>query len=160
MATNNYKATKPGLVLFFLILFIAGCESVSFAQSASTYTSVSATIINPITISKNINSEFGNVAVIVSGVIELSPADKNQHHGEIVLPVSSGTFTAASFYFTGKEGYGFTVSSPATPLVISNGQTDMHVKSFDSAPVQNEGSGMISGVYISVSPSRVTVNYN
>jgi len=154
---NTISETIPFESLCFLLLIF--CNPCIFAQTTR-YSSVSSTIINPVSISKNVNSEFGNVAVIISGIIEMSPVKKTNHLDDIVLPVSTGTFTAATYYYSGNSGYSFTVSSPASPLIIRNGASSMNVISFDSFPVQSESSGAIAGVYISVSPSRVTVNYN
>jgi hypothetical protein len=158
MVSTNIKAMKSGQMVWIFLIFISGWGIDCFAQNASS--NASATIINPVSISKNVNSEFGNVAVIVSGTIEMSQVNKGSSKGNISLPASSGTFTAASYYFTGREGYSFTVSTPTSPLIVKNGQNLLHVVSFESSPVQNENSGSIAGVYISVSPSRVTVNYN
>jgi hypothetical protein len=159
MVSKYISAVKPIRILCFLILIISGRLTDGYAQTTC-FPTAGATIVNPVSISKNVNSEFGNVAVIVTGTVEIAPVEKSTVRGSIVLPASSGTFTAAMYYFTGSEGYAFTVSSPPKPLVVKNGKKEMHVQSFDSSPIQNESAGMIAGVYISVSPARVTVNYN
>lgn len=143
------------IVLQFLSfgIFPAGAQ----VSSAS---SVSARIVTPIAIPQNVNSEFGNVAVIISGMVEISAVTAAESPSAISLPVGGGTFTAAAFYFAGPNGYAFTVNTPKKPLVVQNKTHSVLVSSFESTPVQDLQAGVISGVYISVSPSKVTVNYN
>jgi hypothetical protein len=146
-----------GRFTFWVLLFLLGCQDFLAAQ-VTEHSSAAAYIINPVSIPRNVNSEFGNVAVIVSGTIELAPAVAG--HPGISLPVTTGTFTAAAFYFAGPEGYGINISTPPKPLIVNENKHPFLVSSFVSNPIQNQLNGMINGVFISVSPSKVTVNYN
>jgi hypothetical protein len=135
--------------------------SIGFSQVIETTgVKASVTIVEPVSVSTTLNTDFGNGTVIVAGSVELTPVGSHSKKGNIVLPVSMGTFTAYTYYFTGLEGYNYTVSFPASPMIINKGPQAMEVANFVSNPVMNSGSDLIAGVFVSVTPANVTVNYN
>jgi hypothetical protein len=153
------------IFLFGILILVLGCvTSKSFAQgnaSASLGTSVSAKIAEPVGISKSINSFYGSGAVIFSFNVEIQPTDI--HHrvsDEISLPPTNGVITAAFFPFSGFDGYTFTVAFPSSPLLIQKGTTEMTVTSVTSEPALGTDPEMIAGVFVSVTPMNVIVNYN
>ncbi|MEI7662214.1 MAG: DUF4402 domain-containing protein [Bacteroidota bacterium] len=150
------------LTKFFLFLVaLCGLSFASFSQIIEEASAnVSASIVEPVSISKTVNSDFGNVAIIFAGRVEMAPAGSLSRAGNIILPISTGTFTAATFNFAGTAGYSYSVSFPTSPVIIENGTNSMKVTSFTSDLVVGSGTNLIAGVYVSVTPSNVMVNYN
>jgi|GEM_PF-3281956 len=147
------------IVAIFMILSLLSFDA--FAQiSANKGAHVSATIIEPGTLAKTINTDFGNVAIILSAFVKMAPIGTRSTKGSIILPVSSGTFTAAIYDYTGTAGSTYTVSYPTSPIIIKSGSDEMRVASFTSDPARSTGSELIAGVFVSVTQSNVTVNYN
>ena len=103
---------------------------------------------------------YGNIAVVLAGTIEMTPSGKDLKNSDIKLPVSSGTFTAAAFYVAGPSGYSYSIAIPESPVSINSGEEEMTVRSFNSDPNLGPGKDQIGGIYVSVSPYYVTVNYN
>ncbi len=121
---------------------------------------VSATIVETGSMSKTINTDFGNVSIVLSAFVKMAPIGARPTQGGIVLPVASGTFTAAVYDFTGSGGSTYSVSYPVTPIIIKTGTQELQVTQFASDPARNAGSDLIAGIFVSVTPSNVTVNYN
>src|SRR5258706_10104127 len=72
MWTKNPKNTKmKKLTILFASVLIA-LTSNTFAQATASATAT-ATIVAPIAISKSVDMNFGNVAVIAAGTVVLSP---------------------------------------------------------------------------------------
>jgi hypothetical protein len=149
----------------FLFILLMGClHTGSFAQgnaSASINSPVSATITEPIGISKSVHSFYGSGAVIFSFTVEITPTGGHKGFGgSITLPVTTGVITAAFFPISGFEGYTFTVFLPSSPLMIHNGTNEMLVTSLTSERALGTDPEMIAGVFVSVTPTNVMVNYN
>lgn len=149
----------------FLFILLLGClHTGSFAQgnaSAIINSPVSARITEPVGISKSIHSYYGNGAVIFSFIVEITPSDGQKGFGgSITLPVTTGVITAAFFPISGFEGYTFTVFLPSSPLMIHNGTNEMLVTSLTSEQALGADLEMIAGVFVSVTPTNVIVNYN
>ncbi len=121
---------------------------------------ISATIVEPVSMSKTDNTKFGHVAIIMAGYVKMIPVGANARNASIVFPVSSGTFTAVTYDISGSAGYSYTFSFPPVPLNIDNGINAMQVASLTSEPAQNSDSDLIAGVFVSVSPGDVTISYN
>lgn len=146
-------------LVIFLVLSILSANLFSQVTETSD-AGVSATIIETGSMAKTINTDFGNVTLTLSAFVKMAPIGTQPKAGGIVLPVSSGTFTAAIYEYTGTTGFTYSISYPASPIIIRNGQSEMQVASFTSEPARNAGSDLIAGVFVSVSPTNVTVNYN
>lgn len=146
------------LVIFLLFDFlsISGFTQVTELTSGK----VTATIVETGSMSKTINTDFGNVSIVLSAFVKMAPVGAHPAKGGIVLPVASGTFTAAVYDFTGTSGSTYSVSYPVTPIIIKTGSQELQVTQFTSDPARNAGSELIAGVFVSVTPSNVTVNYN
>ena len=168
------KGTK--LILAALIMLVSA--SGSFGQSTATATAT-ATIVTPISIAKDVDMNFGNVAVQTGtgGTVVLTPAGVRSVTGGVTLPVVNGTVTAASFTVNGQGAYTYAITLPSTNLTISSGANTMVVNTFTSTPsatgaltagtqTLNVGATLTvaaaqaAGVYVSGTPFNVTVNYN
>ena len=151
------------------------------AQATATATA-SATIVTPITIVKDVDLNFGNVAVsaINSGTVVMTPGGVRSATLGVTLPAVAGTPAAASFTVSGESGYTYAITLPTTPLTINSGTNTMTVDNFISNPsgtgtlsvgatatqtlqvgaTLNVAAGQAAGTYQSQTPFPVTVNYN
>lgn len=156
-----------------------GSAAASHAQSTASATST-ATIVTPITITKTVDMNFGNVAVSASspGTVVLDPAGSRTPSGGVTLPAVTGTVAAASFDVAGQANYTYTITLPAGTHTITSGVNSMNVDTFTSSPsttgtlsasgtetltvgaTLNVSAGQASGTYVSGTPFDVTVNYN
>ncbi len=164
-----------------LLFFLGGFTSTLFAQEGvgvSATATASATIVEPISISRTVDMDFGYLAVASSGgTIVLTPESTRTVTGGIILPASAGTVTAASFTVTGAESYTYSITLPIGDVTIANGENIMTVNNFTSTPsftgtlsggtqVLNIGATLnvlgnqSSGTYVSADPFTVMVNYN
>ena len=152
----------------------------SFAQATAT-AAASATIITPISIVKNIDMNFGNVAVSASlaGTVVLAPAGTRTTGGAggVTLPSTTGTVAAADFTVSGQANYTYAITLPSS-ATLSNGSSSMTVNAFTSFPsttgtlatngtqdlkvgaTLNVTAAQASGTYTNATGVPVTVNYN
>ena len=166
-------------VLAIASILIAG-STASFAQATAT-ASASATIITPITIVKNVDMNFGNVAVsaTIAGTAILAPAGTRTTGGAggVTLPATTGTVAAASFTVSGQANYTYAITLPSTTNITSGGNT-MVVNAFTSSPATtgtlsslgsqtlnvgatlNVNAAQAPGTYTNATGVPVTVNYN
>ena len=153
----------------------------SFAQATAT-ASASATIITPITIVKNTNMNFGNVAVSASlaGTVVMDPAGVRTTGGAggVTLPATAGTVAAANFTVSGQGSYTYAITLPSSCTITDAGSHTMTVDGFTSTPsatgtlssggtqtltvgaTLNVAAGQAAGTYTNATGVPVTVNYN
>jgi len=162
---------------FTALLAILGAGAM--AQESATATAT-ATIVTPISITKTVDMNFGNVAVqsTTGGTVVLAPEGTRTTTGAVTLPVVNGTVTAASFLVEGQGNYTYAITLPSTDVELSDGAGHtMIVNGFSSTP---SGTGQLTagsqtlnvgatlhveaaqaaGTYVSGTPFTVTVNYN
>ena len=163
--------------LFAIAIAVIGFATTSFAQVTAT-ADASANIIGPISIMKNTNMSFGNVAVspTVAGTVVLDVASARTKTGGVTLPVITGTVAAAKFTVSGQTGTTYAITLPAS-VVLTNGGNSMTVDNFLSTPsgagalaagtqeifvgaTLNVVAGQVSGLYTNTSDLVVRVNYN
>lgn len=170
------RITKFFVVVIAMFAFTAG----SFAQVSATATA-SATIVAPITITKMVDMNFGNVAVnAVAGTVVLTPAGVRSTTGGVTLPANAGTVAAASFTVGGQGNFTYSITLPAAATTISSGANTMTVDTWSSNPTViaggtlnaggtetllvggtlNVNANQAAGAYTSAVPFTVTVNYN
>jgi hypothetical protein len=171
--------------IVFVIALLAGYATVN-AQGTGATASATATavIVSPITITKTVDLDFGNVAVdaLTGGTVVLDPTTATRTvTGGVTLPAVTGTVTAASFTVAGEAGYTYDIFLPTTPLTIDDGASNsMTVDQFISDPATsgtlsatapgsqtlnvgatlNVSAAQAAGTYTSATPFDVTVNYN
>ncbi|GAA3930763.1 DUF4402 domain-containing protein [Chitinophaga oryziterrae] len=170
---------KPKNKFLLTIFTLAGISTGVHAQETASATAT-ATIVTPISITKNVDMNFGNVAVqsTSGGTVVLTPAGVRSKTGGVTLPTTMGSVSAASFTISGTGAYTYTVTLPSTAHTISSGTNTMTVTVFTSTPsgangaltageqtlnvgaTLNVGPAQPSGVYLSDTPFDVTVNYN
>ena len=153
----------------------------SFAQATAT-AAAAATIITPITIVKNVDMNFGNVAVSASlaGTVVLAPAGTRSTGGAggVTLPSTTGTVAGADFTVSGQASYTYAITLPTTATLTDGGSHTMTVNAFTSIPLTTGtlstggtqdlkvGATLVvtaaqaAGTYTNASGVPVTVNYN
>ena len=163
------------------IIVIAATISSANAQSTAT-ASASATIVTPISIVKNVDMNFGNIAVTNSGgTVVLAPAGSRTATGGVTLPVVAGTVSAAAFTVSGQSAYTYDITLPSGNIVLASGANSMNINTFTAsigltAGALSTGStgsqsfsvgatiavsaNQAAGSYTTATPFNVTVNYN
>ena len=160
-----------------LIAIVFVDVTISHGQS-TVAAAASATIVNPITIAKTADLNFGNVRVESStgGTVTIVPFDSRLKYGGASL-ASSNTQTQATFVVTGAEMYAYELSLPSmVTLTRSNGTETMRADGFTSkrsivralntdiqvlsiGATLNVAAAQAPGVYIS-SKFDVIINYD
>lgn len=163
---------------YLTTIMLAGIATGVHAQETASATAT-ATIVTPISIVKDVDMNFGNVAVqsTTGGTVVLTPAGGRTKTGGVTLPATPGTVSAASFTVSGTGNYTYTITLPSTAHQISSGANHMNVTVFTSNPSGANGqltageqtlnvgatltvaAAQPSGVYVSDTPFDVTVNY-
>jgi hypothetical protein len=165
--------------LFLLgILFAFACTA--SAQSISG--TASALLITPLTIVKNLDLNFGNLAVssTTGGTVILSTSSTRTTGGSggVTLPAITGTVSSADFTVSGQGGYTYSITLPTSVTITDGLGHSMTISSFTSFPSTNgtlssggtqdltvgatlsASASQVSGAYTSASGVPVTVNYN
>lgn len=167
--------------LFAAVLaLVAFSVNANAQQTSSATASASATIITPISISKDVDLNFGNVAVSASsaGTVLYTAAGVRSATGGVSLPATTGSPTVASFTVTGQDNYTYSITLPASATTIDDGNSHtMTVDTWSSNPTPtgtlssgtatvtvgatlHVAAGQATGSYTSSSPFSVLVNYN
>ena len=163
--------------ILFLAIVVLGINVLSFGQSTAN-ANISATVIQPLTITKNIDMDFGNLAAgIANGTVVLTPSGSRSSTGGVILTSITGMPSAAQFDLTGAAGYTFSIVLPTTANV-KFGNNTMTVTNFTSTPTPtgtlgvngkqtllvgatlNVNANQAAGVYHQDTQFAVTVNYN
>jgi hypothetical protein len=180
---KSFSIMKKITLIISMITLCVGFSSSALAQvTASAPTT--ATIVAPIAIAKNIDMNFGNVAVsTASGTVLMTPVSGTPTRtpsGGVTLPASATvTPTAAKFTVTGEGTYTYAITLPSTDFTLTLGVTTntMIVNAFTSTPsttgaltagtqdlyvgaTLNVGASQVAGLYQNVAGFPVTVNYN
>lgn len=164
--------------ILILITLLVGFSITSYSQATAT-TTATATIVTPISITKTVDMNFGNVAVqaATGGTVILDPAGSRTSTGGVTLPATTGTVSAASFTINGNSSYTYSITLPSSAVTLTNGAATMTATTFTSTPsatgtltagtqtltvgaTLNVGAAQTAGVYVSGTPFNVTVNYN
>ncbi len=170
--TKSLKMKKvKSLLMATAIIAIATSAN---AQSTAT-ASASATIVTPISIVKDADLNFGNIAVTnVAGTVQMAADGTRYKTGGITLPVSTGTVTPAQFSVSGDGNHAYNVTLP-TSVTINNGAESMivddfihnatgsltgGVESFKVGATLHVSGSQAAGQYQTATPFTVTVNYN
>ena len=176
--TNKMKNFSKVLAIAAVAL---GFANSSFAQATAT-AAASATIITPISIAKNVDMAFGNVAVSATtgGTVILAPAGTRTTGGAggVTLPATTGTVAGADFTVTGQASYTYAITLPSTATLTDGATHTMIVNAFTSFPATtgvlsgggtqdlkvgatlNVSAAQTAGTYTNATAVPVTVNYN
>ncbi len=162
------------------VVFIVASTNLNAQTSASA--TATATIVSPITIVKDVDMDFGNVAVstLAGGIVTLDPSIGGTRTpnggGGVTLPAVTGTVAAAQFTVSGQANFTYDISLPVSATLV-NGGNNMLADNFTSSVATGalDGSGVETfyvgadlnvnaaqtpGVYTTSSPFFVIVSYN
>jgi len=164
--------------LLIIAALLLGFTTASLAQVTAT-ASTSATIITPIAITKDVDMNFGNIAVspTLGGTVVLPTTGVRTKTGGVTLPVVTGTVTPASFTVTGEGSSTYTITLPTSAITLTSPSGTMTVDNFISTPsttgtlssgtqevkvgaTLNVAAAQAAGTYTNASGLFVTVNYN
>ncbi|QJB30727.1 DUF4402 domain-containing protein [Chitinophaga oryzae] len=171
-------------VLLLMVIVSAIFAGKAVAQTSATATAnASATIITPITLTKTLDMNFGILASsAIPGTLKLSPAGIRTTTGGVSTLPTTGTVTPALFSVAGENNYTYAITLPIIPIVLNNASVPgafMLATSFTSSPsvitgglltggsqALNVGATLFvgpnqpAGIYNTLLPFPVTVNYN
>ena len=162
------------LKFFTLSVAIFAFSTISFGQNNAT-AQAAANIVTPISITKNIDLNFGNIAASGSGFTVALSADgvRNSTGGTGTLPSVNGTVAAAEFTAAGLTGATYAVTLPSSITITDGGTNTMTVdgfvsnstntltggsETFNVGATLNVGANQVAGAY--AGNFNVTVNYN
>ena len=168
-------------VIVAAAVIVFGSATASFAQATAT-ASATAVIITPISISKTVDMNFGNIAVSASTsgtvILPTSGSRTTGGSGGVTLPSTTGTVAAAQFTVSGQATYTYAITLPTSATLSDGSSHTMTVSSFVSSPattgtLSSGGSQTLSvgatlavtaaqaaGTYTNSTAVPVTVNYN
>jgi hypothetical protein len=171
---------KKITLIVSMITLCVGFSSSALAQD-SDFAITSATIVAPISIVKDIDMNFGDIAVQggVAGTVVLTPAGGRTPSAGITLP-TTGFSSAAKFTVSGETGYTYSITLPASVVLTDAvSTTTMTVNAFNSTPTVaaggtltggseivlvgatlNVGALQAAGLYENATDLVVIVNYN
>ncbi len=150
----------------------------TYAQVTATATTT-ATLITPIAIEKDVDMNFGNIAVspTLAGSVVLPTTGSRTKNGGVTLPIVTGTVSAASFTISGEGNSTYSITLPSSAIILTGPSGTMSVETFVSSPSNtgtlnsgsqeikvgatlNVGAAQSAGTYTNESGLYVTVNYN
>lgn len=136
------------------------------AQAADATANASATVVQPIAISKSADLGFGKFSAGTGGTIVLDTSGDRTASGGVVLLTGTGG-AAATFDVTGDAGatYAITLPSGAETLTRTSGTETMSVASWVSAPAATgtltSGAETVSvGATLTVGNAQVAGEYS
>lgn len=121
---------------------VYGAPARAQLSSATTSSSVTATVVPAITLTKNVDMDFAKVVSGASGgTVVLSTAGARSATGGATLANGTGA-AAASFTVGGDPSATYTITLPASVVINDGGSNNMTVNTFTSNP---SGTGALSG---------------
>ena len=162
--------------LFAIAIVALGFANTTYAQSSSASAATEATIINPISITKNTDMNFGNIVAGVAGTVDLTVTNTRTAVGVTLPAATPGTVSAAVFTVNGLEASTYAITLPA-PFTITGAGTPMTVDNFVSTPTPTGlltggtqtitvgatlhiAANQAAGIYSNATGLEVKVNYN
>lgn len=157
---------KVTIILSGILMMTIATVSVK-AQSTDTETAqASATILQHLSLTKNVDLAFGGVITDVNGGTVLIPATSSATPSYTDLPTQlTATTSAAKFTANGQNGATFAITLPES-TVISTGSNNMTVNNFVSSVgisgVQLEGSEKMFyvGATLNIGTAQAAGTYN
>jgi hypothetical protein len=168
-------------IIFFAAIAMIAFTTNAVAQSSATTTAATdAKVIAPITISKTVDMNFGNLVSTVDGGAIVLPTTGVRTGDATILAGPDGSPTAASFTVGGEADYTYGITLPAGPFDVGDGASTpetMAVGTFVSSPDATGtltagtetlivgatitlGAAQAAGVYTNAADLAVTVMYN
>lgn len=165
--------------IFTLAIAILGFTTASFAQSTSPIANASATLLTPLSITKDADLNFGNLASTnVGGTVTMGQDGKVTANGVGVKVFDGIPTTAAKFTVTGESGKSYTMNAPGS-INLTNGTNPTLTLALDygtigatSNALDNNGkseifvggtltipANAVAGTYTNTTELKIVVNY-
>lgn len=116
---------------WFMGSVLAGAALLSLQGQAATDTAVAtATILTPISITKNADLAFGDVYpdAVATGTVTVDPTGARTAGGGAALGATAGS--AAQFTVNGEPNATYVLTLPAAPVTLTSGANTMTVDTF------------------------------
>ena len=118
--------------------------SVNVMGQVSANASATATILTPIAIAKNVDMDFGNLAVNASpGTCVLATDDSRTATGGVTL-MAGGSPAAAQFTVTGVAGVNYVITLPSGATTVSDGLATPNTMDVDTWVSNPAGTGTLT----------------
>jgi len=115
---------KLTVVLAAGMIFGASGMAMAAGDTASDSANALANVITPISIVRNTDMAFGNLVAVNGGgtvVVPALPGNPNRGGTAALMPIVSGTVSAAKFTASGQSGYAYTLTLPTTGELTTGG---------------------------------------
>lgn len=152
---------KVTIILTGVILMSIASLSVKAQDNATAQSS--ATIVTTIDISKDVDLNFGNLAVTTdAGTVKLEASDAatRTNTGGVTLPVISGTVSAAKFNVLGENNYTYAITLPASSFTLTGAGDPMTIDEFTTNKDDNKSTLSASGTDSFFVGATIHVNAN
>jgi hypothetical protein len=116
--------------ILFTLTALTAISAVSFAQSNSAQAIATVEIVQPITIARASDLNFGKI-ITGPGAMVVSPGGVRTQDGSITL-LKGGSEAPASFTVTGKATATYAVTLPSTIILKKTGGTDAEIITADT----------------------------
>lgn len=132
---------KKLIALFSALVLIAFAANTVNAQNEQSATAnAAANIIAPMTITKNVDLNFGNIASgSAAGTVVMSTTG-TRTPSNVILPSVAGTVNAANFTVTGGLDAAYVITLPAS-VTITDGTNNMTIDNFTEDATNTLASG-------------------
>lgn len=124
-------------IKFLAITFVMfGLGITAMAQTVGT-ANAAAVIIEPITITKNSDLNFGTImrGTAASTIVVTTAGARSVGSGDAILSALAPVAAAASFTIDGSDGASYAVTIPSANINITSGANTMSVGTWSSNPV-------------------------
>lgn len=167
---NNVKQMQK-----FVFIFLFFGHSFVFAQATANFIA-SVTIIDPVSIISQTNLNFATISASSAGTVILNPDDSRSSTGGVKLENGFG-ISAEKFLIKGEESLTVNITLPIKQYKLSGANHNISLHSFTSNLPDNfqlkkdsvalsvgpniEFDGpQTSGIYRSIDPMSIVINYN
>lgn len=144
--------------LLLLAIVVLGFSAVSFGQAQTTATA-SAKIVIPISVAKNTDLNFGNIAVgATGGTVEYTATGVRTATGGVKLPAVTGSPAVAKFTVSGEGNSAYTMTfSASTEIANTSDNTKKMTISLFTTSLGGTNVGTLSGIAGASGSQEVTV---
>lgn len=147
--------------LLFMAFVLLGISTSGFGQAVTKLAEASANIITHISLTKNVDMNFGNISAgTADGTVELPAVVSPVCIGSnVIIPTGhTGNPTAAKFTVTGEAGYTYSITKPNDGYKISDG--DGHVMTISDWTTSDGAGTLTSGTQVIYIGGTLSVSAN
>lgn len=156
---------KTTLKFFALTVALFGITNIAFAQSSATGQAAGkANILEPITISKTLDLDFGDI-ISQTALFTVTVTPEGVRSASNATAILTATGQAAAFTVGGAGSHSFAVTLPSTPVTIKNSADDeMTITGFShnlgATPALSGGTASLTvGAVLNVGAAQASGQY-